>query len=355
MRAHATGASEPERFDPVGPYLVLSRLDDPASPVPVPERRYVARSADGDRTVLLGLPLPDADPGRFRAEAETSRYLLGPWAAPATEVSAPSEAPWHARPYLPVLPLPAALDVHGGPLPERTVRALGAALAETLIVGHGQGLSHAGVSPAAVLLAADGPRLSCFGAVRAAAADGTPRSGLPGLESGSLPPEQAAGGPAQPAGDVYALGATLAYAATGYTVPEREELPAGLRTLISACLARDPAARPQPAALLDALAPAADGTPAPVPAAAPVPTALDAAFGPAGRGTAGLGPGWLPGRVIAALARQSASLLAADVPAGKRPADAPAAGAPATPAAAAPPTPVPAGATLPIAPTRRQD
>ncbi|MGW1374940.1 serine/threonine protein kinase [Streptomyces sp. NPDC002446] len=288
----------------IGPYAVLGRLDDEVSGIPVPEQRFIGRSADGDRTVLIGLPLPGADPGRFLAEAEASRYLLGPWSAPAAEIAAPGDAPWHARPYLPALPLPAALALYGGPLPERTVRALGAALLETLIIGHGQGLAHAGVSPAAVLLAADGPRLTCFGAVRAAAEDGTPRSGLPGLESGSLPPEQAGGGRPDPAGDVYALGATLAYAATGHTVPEREELPAALRAAVTGCLSRDPAARPRPAELLDALSPLA---------AHPA-TALDTAGNPADRAAAALGPGWLPGRIIAALARQSAELLAANLP-----------------------------------------
>ncbi|MER7163316.1 serine/threonine protein kinase, partial [Streptomyces lydicus] len=190
MRAPVAGAGGPVPAGvpgTVGPYTVLGRLDGEAPVLPVPEQRLIGRSADGDRTVLIGVPLPGADPGRFLAEADASRYLLGPWSWPAAELAAPGEPPWHARPYLPVLPLPTALAVHGGPLPERTVRALGAALVETLIIGHGQGLTHAGVSPAAVLLAADGPRLSCFGAVRAAAADGAGRSGLPGLESGSLP------------------------------------------------------------------------------------------------------------------------------------------------------------------------
>lgn len=216
-----------------GPYTVITRLDAPSSrgatpaPVPVPETRYIARSADGDRTVLLSIPLADADAQRFMVEADASRYLLGPWVSPATELAPPGEAPWHARPYVPALPLPTALAVHGGPLPERTVRAVGAALAETLVIAHGQNLTYAGVSPAAVLLAADGPRLTCFGAVRAAAPDGTARSGLPGLDPGCLPPEQAAGGRPRPMGDVYALGATLAYAATGTTAPERDELPLG--------------------------------------------------------------------------------------------------------------------------------
>lgn len=302
--AGAGGAARTGTPVSIGPYAVLGRLDEETSGVPVPEQRFIGRSADGQRTVLIGVPLPGADPGRFLAEAETSRYLLGPWSLPATELAAPGDVPWHARPYLPVIPLPAALALYGGPLPERTVRALGAALVETVTIGHGQGLAHAGVSPAAVLLAADGPRLTCFGAVRAAAADGTARSGLPGLESGSLPPEQAAGGHPHPMGDMYALGATLAYAATGYTVPEREELPAALRTVITACLSRDPAARPRPAEVLDALSPLP---------AHPT-TALDTAGNSAGRAAAALGPGWLPGRIIAALARQSAGLLAANLP-----------------------------------------
>ncbi|KOV93132.1 MULTISPECIES: serine/threonine protein kinase [unclassified Streptomyces] len=276
----------------VGPYVVITALDDPRTRVPVPERRYIARSADGRHTVLLSLPHEGADPRPFLAEADASRHLLGPASAPATALAAPGEPAWYARPYLPVLPLPTALAVHGGPLPERTVRALGVALAETLAVLHGQGLTFAGVSPAAVLLAADGPRLSCYGAVRAAAPDGTPRSGLPGLEPGSLPPEQATGGRPRPLGDVYALGATLAYAATGHTAPERDELPAAFRTVIGRCLTRDPGARPQLAELIDALA---GGDPS---------------------GSAALlAPGWLPGRVIAALAHQSAALLTAEIPA----------------------------------------
>ncbi|MGW7488538.1 serine/threonine protein kinase [Streptomyces sp. NPDC054786] len=319
MSAPVTGAPGRARKGAIGPYALLCGLDGEVSGIPVPERRFIGRSADGDRTVLIGVPLPGSDPGRFLAEAETSRYLLGPWSSPAAEVVAgPGDIPWHARPYVPAVPLPTALAVYGGPLPERTVRALGAALVETLIIGHGQNLTHAGVSPAAVLLAADGPRLMCFGAVRAAAEDGTPRSGLPGLESGSLPPEQAAGGRPHPTGDVYALGATLAYAATGHTVPEREELPAGLRTVITGCLSRDPANRPRPAELLDALSPLA-GSPAPgaAPPGAPATVAGSpppATGNPAGRAAALLGPGWLPGRIIAALARQSAELLAATLP-----------------------------------------
>ncbi|MYX41553.1 serine/threonine protein kinase [Streptomyces sp. SID89] len=285
----------------IGPYSVISGLDGRMpSATAVPERRFIARSADGDRTVLLSAPLRTTDPQRFMAEAETSRYLLGPWVLPAADLAAPGQGAWHACPYTPVLPLPTAIAVHGGPLPERTVRALAVALAENLAVVHGQQLVHAGVSPSAVLLAPDGPRLTCFGAVRAAAADGASRRDLPGLDPGSLPPEQAAGGRPRPLGDVYALGASLAYAATGTTAPESDELPPELRSLISRCLARDPAHRPQLQEFVEQLA---DGE------------RMDPVQGFAPSSTAGtlLGPGWLPPRVVAALAHQSASVLAAEV------------------------------------------
>jgi hypothetical protein len=292
----AGGQDRAGRSRHVGPYVLITPLDDPRAKAPVPERRYIARSADGLHTVLLSLPLPGADTQSFLTEAEASRYLLGPCAAPATALAGPGEPPWYACPYTPVLPLPTALAVHGGPLPERTVRAMGVALAETLAVLHGQGLTFAGVSPSAVLLAGDGPRLSCFGAVRAAAPDGTRRSG-PGLEAGSLPPEQASGGRPRPLGDVYALGATLAYAASGYTTPERDELPPPFRSVISRCLSRDPSTRPQLAELIDCLAGGvATDTEAQNPST-PLRT-----------------PGWLPGRVVAALAHQSAAVLMADIP-----------------------------------------
>ncbi|WP_433452979.1 serine/threonine protein kinase [Streptomyces sp. CA-142005] len=300
-RASGTGPSG-RGTRQIGPYTVVTRLDSglPAH-TPVPEHRFIARSADGDRTVLLSSPLATADPQRFMAEADASRYLLGSWVLPAVELAAPGEQPWHARPYVPALPLPIALALHGGPLPERTVRALGVALAENLAVMHGQNLTHAGLCPAAVLIAVDGPRLTCFGAIRAAAPDGAPRQEVPGLDPGSLPPEQAAGGQPRPLGDVYALGATLAYAATGYTMPEREELPPSLRSLVSRCLSRDPAQRPQLAEIIDELAGGAQPD-------------RQVGFAPPSRVDAFLAPGWLPARLVAAIVHQSASVLAAEVP-----------------------------------------
>ncbi|MEE1742013.1 serine/threonine protein kinase [Streptomyces sp. BE147] len=292
----------------IGPYVPLAALDARDGGRPVPDRRYLARAADGERTVLVCVPRADADPARWAEEAQQALRLSVPGFLPVTEAAYdPAGFPWYAAPYTPVLPLPAALAAHGGPLPERFVRALGAALANALAAAHAQGVTHAGVSPSAVLLTADGPWLAGFGAVRAAGPDGTARVGP---EPGGLAPEQLTGGRPRPLGDVYGLGAVLSYASTGHVVPESAELPASLRPLITACLARDPAARPDAARLAAGPGAGAAGFPGPGAGTgdgpgtgAPGATVLDAAF-----------PVPLPARVVAGLVRQSAAALAAELP-----------------------------------------
>ncbi|MEU8027854.1 serine/threonine protein kinase [Streptomyces sp. NPDC049099] len=283
----------------IGPYAVLARVDEERERQRTPDRRYIARSADGRRTVLVHAPRTETDPARWAAEAEQARRLSVLGFAPVTEVDGTALPPWYAAPYTPVLPLTTALAVHGGPLPEAVVRALGSALASALATAHAQGVTHAGVSPAAVLLGPDGPLLASFGAVRAVAPDGAQRLGSPGLDPGCLAPEQAQGGRPRPLGDVYALGAVLSYASTGYTVPEREELPASLREPVTACLAGDAARRPSAADLAAGLAAPTPQPQSPPRSAAPVPTVLDGRSFP------------LPARIVAALARQSAAVLVA--------------------------------------------
>ncbi|MFC8259565.1 serine/threonine protein kinase [Streptomyces sp. NPDC057291] len=303
--------------DQIGPYVTLARLDSEAAAHTVPERRYIARSTDGERTVVACLPLVGADPGRWAVEAEGARRLSLPGFLPVAEVGGTAGFPWYVTPYVPLLPLPAALAAHGGPLPEPCVRSLGAALAATLAAAHAQGVTHAGLAPAAVLLGTEGPYLGCYGTARSAGPDGEERRGLPGLDPGCLPPEQAQGGRPRPLGDAYALGAVLAYASTGHTVPERDELPPSLRSLIGACLSRDPAHRPQLDRLADEframgsqlhdgttqLSPSSQARPD----AGHRPTVLDSAARPVPYPP-------LPARIVTALVRQSAELLAAPLP-----------------------------------------
>ncbi|KUL38903.1 serine/threonine protein kinase [Streptomyces sp. NRRL F-4489] len=275
----------------IGDFVTLARLDADGSRG-VPERRYLARSADGGHTVLACLPPPGGDPARWAAEAQQAARLAQPGFWPVGGLGGTPAFPWWASPYRPVLPLPAVLAAHGGPLPEPVVRTLGGTLAEALASAHVLGVVHGGVCPAGVLLTVCGPLLSCFGATRANPVAGDVPMGRSVLETGCLAPELAAGGPVDRAADVYALGAVLAYAATGHTVPEREEIPAGLRDIVTACRSRDPQGRPEPARVLAELVPGA-------------------AYGAL---TGATEPVPLPGRVVEALSRQSAEVLAAALP-----------------------------------------
>ncbi|MGP3946376.1 hypothetical protein [Streptomyces sp. 6N106] len=145
--------AEPSRF---GPYRVIGTLD--AGGRADDARRRIARDDRTGRTAVLMLPhetLAD-DPGyrvRFRSEGENSHRLTGGRAAPVIDVAGPgADLPWVAYACFLALPLPAALAACDRPLPEPTVRALGAVLAHALADWHAGGLVHAGISPRATLL-----------------------------------------------------------------------------------------------------------------------------------------------------------------------------------------------------------
>ncbi|MDQ6875497.1 MAG: serine/threonine protein kinase [Actinomycetota bacterium] len=99
-----------------------------------------------------------------------------------------------------------------GPVPAGEVVTLLAPIADALTAAHSAGLVHGDVSASNVLLTAEGsPLLADLGTAALLAEDPRPALGTPGF----LDPAVAAGGPATPRSDVYALGALAAYALTG--------------------------------------------------------------------------------------------------------------------------------------------
>ncbi|MFW6691863.1 bifunctional serine/threonine-protein kinase/ABC transporter substrate-binding protein [Streptomyces sp. MAR4 CNX-425] len=202
---------------------------------------------------------------RFRREVDAARRIAGRWAVPVVGADAESPEPWLATAYEPGPSLAEAV-AEFGPLPVRSVRLLGVRLAEALADVHAAGLLHRDVKPGNVLLALDGPRLIDFGIVRVEGAGALTRSGVVVGTPGYLPPEQAREEKVGPAGDVFSLGCVLAYASCGVR-PFGHGLPAGVmfRTVrepadlsevpeellepLTACLAKDPARRPEPAEL----------------------------------------------------------------------------------------------------------
>ncbi|MFI8500822.1 bifunctional serine/threonine-protein kinase/ABC transporter substrate-binding protein [Streptomyces sp. NPDC085524] len=237
---------------------------------------YLGRSPAG---TLVAVKVIRADHGadpafraRFRREAEAAAGLAGRWVVPVIAADPEAREPWLATPFVPGPSLSEAVSGYG-PLPARSVRILGARLAEALAEVHAAGLVHRDVKPGNVLLAPDGPRLIDFGIARVAGATTLTAADAVVGTPGYLAPELArAGGPAPgPAGDVFSLGCVLAYAATArgpfggghaaavvfrtvHDEPELGDLPAELLEAVSACLVKEPEARPTLAELTGLLA-----------------------------------------------------------------------------------------------------
>ncbi|MEU8124728.1 serine/threonine-protein kinase [Spirillospora sp. NPDC049024] len=217
---------------------------------------------------------------RFRAEVAATRSVSGAYTAAVLDADADAPTPWLASVYVPGPSLRDAVRA-AGPLPEPAVLRLAAGLTAALAEIHRAGLVHRDLKPSNVLLAADSPKVIDFGVARTAEGDGDGQTGVLAGTPGYMSPEQAEGGAATAAGDVFSLGAVLVYACTGrgpfdgpgpaqalYNVvhaePDLSAVPDRLRPAVAACLAKDPARRPDPvrlSAMLGAIAPAAQPWP----------------------------------------------------------------------------------------------
>jgi predicted Ser/Thr protein kinase len=257
---------------------------------------YLARSRGG-RAVAVKVARPElaADPhfrARFRAEVEAARRVGGFHTAPVVDADPDAKAPWLATAYIPG-PTLAELIEREGPMDARRLRSLGAALAEALQAVHACGLVHRDLKPGNIIMADDGPRVLDFGIARAVESTRLTATGAAFGTPGYLAPEQAQGGEVDGAADVFALGAVLVAAAGGsafgtgtpmglmyrsvHEPADLSSLPGELRSLVAACLAKDPAGRPTPEALLSSFDPGPAPAPDPAALASTVPDLSGAA------------------------------------------------------------------------------
>ncbi|MBM7437697.1 serine/threonine-protein kinase [Streptomyces sp. HB132] len=338
------GSGDPQR---IGNYRLLGRLGAGGM-----GQVFLARS-DRGRTVAIKLVRPELAAqqhfrDRFRAEVQAARKVGGAWTAPVLDAGVDAPVPWVATGYVAGPSLdrivsgrpgaPVADSGAHGPLPERSVRGLGAGLAGALQDIHGAGLIHRDLKPSNVLVTIDGPRVIDFGIARAletATDGGLTRTGAVIGSPGFMSPEQVRGDRVTTACDVFCLGSVLAYAATGRLPfgaadrgmhalmfriaqedPDLTGVPADLVDLIRDCLAKDPAARPSTDTLLERLGDTDTAEP------------------------------WLPGALIAELGRHAVELLDSEDPEEGRPAE----GRPAEGPLAAPPAPVPPASARPAPP-----
>lgn len=302
-------AGDPVR---VGRYRLLARLGQGGM-----GRVYLARSPGGRavavKVVREALLRDEGFRRRFVREVAAARRVTGFFTAAVVDADPEGDPAWLATEYVPGLSLQDAVARHGV-WPGDAVRGLGAALAEALAAVHAADLVHRDLKPSNVLLAPDGPRVIDFGISAAVGDTALTQTGTVIGTPGFIPPEQLRHEASGPAGDVFALGAVLAYAAAGvgpfgggashavnYRVvhedPDLRALPPALADVVARCLAKEPAQRPTVAWLLDELGesetPAPDGD---------VTTA-----------------GWLPGPVAESAARLRAGTPTEPLP---RPGDA---------------------------------
>ncbi|RSN64081.1 serine/threonine-protein kinase [Actinomadura sp. WAC 06369] len=262
---------DPER---VGRYRIVGRLGQGGM-----GRVYLGLSPGG-RPVAVKVVRDElaGDPGfrgRFVREVAAARLVAGFYTAEVVDADPDGDPPWLATRYVAGPSLEAAVAAHG-PWPERSVRALGAALAEGLESVHGAGVVHRDLKPSNVLLAGDGPRLIDFGISLAAEGTQLTETGAVIGTPGFIAPEQLVRDEASAASDVFAFGAVLAFAATGsgpfgggpahalhYRVvhepPDLAGLPSGLADVVGRCLAKDPEERPAVSELVAELGGAGDG------------------------------------------------------------------------------------------------
>ncbi|WP_275416284.1 protein kinase domain-containing protein [Actinoplanes xinjiangensis] len=231
-------------------------------------RVYLARSRTAEHVavkVLLPHLLSDERMRRrFASEIINLRQAQGLRVAGFRGADIDARRPWLAVEYVPGRTLRQHVDGRG-PLAPRLVAALGALAAEGLITIQDAGLIHRDLKPANIMLGADGPRIIDLGI--AVLSEGHEHLTQTGQTMGTvayMSPEQATGESAPtPATDVYALGATLLFAATGRNPypsgpahavaawiadatrsPDLSGLPADLMPLISAMLSFDGRLRP---------------------------------------------------------------------------------------------------------------
>ncbi|GLZ78108.1 protein kinase [Actinorhabdospora filicis] len=263
-------AGHPRR---IGPYRLVRPLGRGEM-----GRVYLGRARRGRLAAVkildAGLAADAAFRHRLALEVAAARRVDGFYTARLIDADLGANPPWLAADYVPGPSLQEAVAACGR-LPYEAVQAMGLGLAEGLAAIHDRGLPHRDLHPGNVILAEDGPRLTDFALARAL--DGVHRSTRAPESAGFMPPEQALGYPTGPASDVFSLACVLAFAATGRgpyghgpavdvlgrvvgAEPDLSAVPGPLKELLGDCLAKNPAARPALAEILQRLAGPAPGT-----------------------------------------------------------------------------------------------
>lgn len=204
---------------------------------------------------------------RFRQEVAAARRVSGAFTAAVVDAAPEAEQPWMATTYIEGETLAQHIAA-AGPLDGAELRRLAIGLAEALRDIHRVGVVHRDLKPSNVVLSAEGPRVIDFGISRAADQQTLTMTGrVIGTPPFMSPEQLQAPRGVGPASDIFSLGTLLVYAATGsgpfdadspymtaYQVvheePSLSAVPEALRTVVGACLDKEPGGRPSADELL---------------------------------------------------------------------------------------------------------
>ncbi|MFK3982654.1 serine/threonine-protein kinase [Micromonospora sp. NPDC050397] len=238
------------------------------------------------RTVAVKILLPALldEPGfaeRFRGEARTMATINHPGVVDVYDYGSDQQIAFLVMEYIEGDALSTTLGRVGRLTPARTM-ALVAQAADALHAAHEKGIVHRDVKPGNLLVRPNGTLvLTDFGIARSAMVGQLTAAGSVLGTASYISPEQATGGTASPASDVYALGVVAYQCLSGRRPFEGEnpldiamqhvrdtprplpaDIPPAVRAIVERSLAKDPAARWPTAAALAAVARQA-ATPAP--------------------------------------------------------------------------------------------
>jgi len=231
------------------------------------------------------LTLPEGMPDKERAEAVTRAVreaqamarLRHPGIVALHDVVVEQDRPWLVMELLRGRTLGDTVRDFG-PMPADYAAKVGADVLEALMAAHAQGLQHRDVKPGNVFITDSGRVvLTDFGIARQEGQATLTQQGLMVGSPGFIAPERLEGHPGGPASDMWSLGATLYAALTGTpayvgSVAERVRAtltqpvpvaPGPLGPIVAAMMAQNPAARPDPRLVVQALRQVAAGAPAP--------------------------------------------------------------------------------------------
>ena len=268
------GAADPAA---VGSYRLLGVLGGGGM-----GRVYLGESRTGRRVAVKVIRAELADDAvfrrRFSREVKASRAVSPLYTAAVVDADPSAELPWLATTYIAG---PSLTELVGteGPLPPAAVLTLAAGLSDALASIHRVGLVHRDLKPSNVIIDDAGPHIIDFGIALTTETTRITTSILVGTPS-YIAPEIIFRNESGPASDVFSLGATLVFAASGKHLIadgtmyaqvmqittgkfDLEAVPKELRPLVVRCISPEPRDRPTADELARILV--ASGIPAPSP------------------------------------------------------------------------------------------